>query len=329
MSSLECLADHKTSALFEVPPEPFGVITGPDGAIYFGDVSNHRIFRMQPDGGEIEAHVGCGQVGNDGDGGAAISARITQPYELRFDQTGRLTFVDMTAHVVRQVDPSSGIIRTVAGAGQDGFAGDGGPASAALLNRPHSIEFDSTGNLFIADIANHRVRVVNPASGRIETYAGTGEQQETRVGETLQGNPVNGPRAIAFSPTGAMILVLREGNAIYEISAHEHLVRHIAGTGKKGYSGDGADARYACLAGPKGMALAMDGAIIIADTESHTIRRIAPDGVIHTLAGNGQSGDSLDPSAACLNRPHGVFVEHDGAVLIGDSDNRRLLRLRP
>ncbi len=330
MSQLDLLADANTSALFNVPPEPFGVIIGPDGAIYFGDVSNHCIFRLDPSTGDTSRAVGTGDAGNSGDGGPATLAGITQPYELRYGKDGSLLFVDMIEHVVRRVDGATGEIRTVAGCGEAGFSGDGGPATQAHLHRPHSIEFDQAGALYIADIGNHRVRRVDlTASPTIETYAGTGEQQPTKVGSGLVGNPFNGPRAIAFEADGSMILVLREGNAIYGVDRAGNRVRHIAGTGEKGYAGDGGNAQMALLSGPKGMALTADGAIIIADTESHTIRRINPDGVIETLAGNGGAGTSLDPSQACLNRPHGVFVEANGCILIGDSDNRRLLRWHP
>ena len=324
---LTILAESGSSHLFAVPPEVFGVVVGPDGAIYFGDVSNHRIFRIEPGTGTVGVAVGCGEAGNDGDGGPAVAARITQPYEVRFDADGHLFFVDMLAHVVRRVDRSSGVVSTVAGQGVEGYRGDGGPAIEATLARPHSIEFAPDGAMFIADIANHRLRRVDPKSGLIDSFAGTGEQAPTRIGESLDGNPVNGPRAVAFSADGAMVLGLREGNAIYRVEMSTRVVSHIAGTGKMGYSGDGGDARKADLAGPKGIALQADGGIVLADTESHTVRRINPEGRIETLAGNGIAGDATDPAGACMNRPHGVIVQANGAILVGDSDNRRLLRL--
>ena len=326
MKQLTVLAEGSTSPLFAVPPEPFGVVEGRDGAVYFCDVSNHRIFRIDAGSEAITAVVGSGDPGNAGDGGPATEALITQPYEVRFDEAGDLFFVDMQAHVVRLVDHATNAIRTVAGSGSEGFGGDGGPATEAALARPHSIEFD--GNiLYIADIANHRIRAVDLSNGLIRTFAGTGEQEPLRFDAKLTETPVNGPRAIAFQPDGRMILGLREGNAIYRIDIGAESVEYVAGTGEFGYDGDGGDARNALLSGPKGIALAPDGGIVIADTESHTVRLIAPDGTIDTLAGNGEAGTSLDPREACLNRPHGVFVDSDGGILIGDSDNRRLLRL--
>ena len=326
MQQLTILADASTSPLFAVPPEPFGVVEGPDGAVYFCDVSNHRIFRLDAGSGELIAIVGTGEPGNAGDGGPATVALVTQPYELRFDGAGDLLFVDMEAQVVRRVDHATGVISTVAGNGSEGFAGDGGPATKAALAKPHSIEL-AGGTLYIADIANHRVRAVDLESGVISTFAGTGEQAELTSGTRLADTPVNGPRAIAFQPDGRMILGLREGNAIYRIDIAAETIELVAGAGEFGYAGDGGDAKSALLAGPKGIALTPDGGIVIADTESHTVRIISADGTIETLAGNGEAGTSLDPREACMNRPHGVFVDSTGGILIGDSDNRRLLRL--
>ncbi|MEM7249780.1 MAG: hypothetical protein AAF493_00060 [Pseudomonadota bacterium] len=323
---LQLLAGPAPNASFRVAPEPFGIVRGPDAAVYFTDVSNHQIFRIDEPHNTIDAVVGNGDEGSAGDGGHATNATLRQPYELRFADNGDLVFVDMTAHVIRRVDASSRVIQTIAGTGTDGFSGDGGPATQAALFRPHSIEFDANGLLYIADIGNHRVRRIN-ANETIDTIAGTGEEAPTTIGAPVDGNAFFGPRAVAFEPDGAMILVLREGNAIYRLSADRSRVFHVAGTGEKGYAGDGGSAVSAMLSGPKGLTLAPDGSIIIADTESHTIRKIAPDATITTLAGNGEAGDSLDPSKACLNRPHGVFVEPSGNVLIGDSDNRRVLRL--
>lgn len=326
MAQLTVLADLSTSPLFAVPPEPFGVVEGPDGAVYFCDVANHRIFRTDASSSAITAVVGSGEPGYAGDGGLAGAALVTQPYELRFDAAGDLWFVDMLAHVVRRVDRATQVISTVAGTGAPGFSGDGGPAGQAALARPHSIEL-AGGTLYIADIGNHRVRAVDPGTRVISTVAGTGEQAAPTGDGRLVDCPLNGPRAIAFARDRRMILGLREGNAIYRLDLAAERIEHVAGTGEFGYAGDGGDARGTLLAGPKGIALTPEGDIVIADTESHTIRVIAADGTITTVAGNGEPGESLDPAGACLHRPHGVFVDSTGAVLIGDSDNRRLLRL--
>ena len=309
--------------------EPFGVAVGPDGWLYFCDLGNHRIRRVDPAGRTVETVVGSGNAGNAGDGGLAIGADIEQPYELRFDGDGNLVFVDMTAHVVRRVDAESRRIETVAGTGEAGFSGDGGPATEAMLRQPHSIEIAGDGAILIADIGNHRIRRVDAASGAIDTFAGTGEQAPTESGGAIGQTPLNGPRSLAFDDAGdrsELYLTLREGNAVLCIDMRRGTVEHLAGNGQFGYEGDGGDARAAKLAGPKGIALSGDD-IYIADTESHTVRRInRATGRIDTVLGDGENHDGPDgdPLRCGLARPHGVYVASDGRVFVGDTDNHRV-----
>lgn len=311
---------------------PFGLTIGPDGALYVCETTGQRIRRIDLATGLISTVAGTGERGYGGDGGPATAARLNEPYEVRFDRDGNMFFVEMKNHVVRKVDSRTGTISTVAGTGEAGFSGDGGPATAAKMKQPHSICFDDSDRLYICDIGNHRVRRVDLSTGVIETYAGTGERKPTPDGAPVSGSPLNGPRAVAPDGRGGLILALREGNAIYRIDLAGGTLRHLAGTGEPGYSGDGGDAKRAKLAGPKGVAVGPDGAIYLADTESHTIRAIDPTtNVIRTLAGTGQAGDGPDgePLRCRLDRPHGIEVGRDGTVYIGDSSNHRVRALQP
>ncbi len=304
--------------------EPYGLVVGPDGALYVCEISGHVIRRVDLASGGISTVVGTGESGNDGDGGPASKARVDQPYEVRFDNDGNLYFVDMTQSVVRRVDAKTHVITTVAGNGKPGFSGDGGPATQAQLKQPHSICLDHAGNLYICDIGNHRIRVVNLASGTIDTFAGTGEKKSTPDGAPIDGTPLNGPRALDFDGDHSLYLALREGNAVYRIDLQARTLHHLAGTGEKGYTGDGGDARLAKLSGPKGIALGPGGDVYLADTESHTIRVIrAKSGIIETVVGDGQKGDGPDgdPLNCRLARPHGVFVDKARIVYIGDSES--------
>jgi sugar lactone lactonase YvrE len=310
---------------------PFGITVGPDGALYVCETTGHRIRRIDLAAGAISIAVGTGEKGNSGDGGPAISAKIDEPYEVRFDAAGDLFFVDMKSHVVRCVDRRTGVISTVAGSGGPGFDGDGGPATAAKLRQPHSICFDADGRLYVCDIGNHRVRRVDLDTGTIATFAGTGERKPTPDGAPVAGTPLNGPRALAPDGRGGLILALREGNAVYRIDLAAGTLHHIAGTGRSGDSGDGGNAKQARLAGPKGVAVSPDGTIYLADTESHTIRAIDPKAnVIRTVVGTGEEGDGPDgdPLKCRLNRPHGIEVGPDGTLYIGDSGNHRVRMLR-
>jgi len=253
--------------------------------------------------------------------------RLDPSYNGDFTAGGNMYFAEMQNHVVRRVDAKTRIITTVAGTGSPGFGGDGGPAAQAQLRQPHSIAFDPQGRLMICDIGNLRIRRVNLQTGIIETWAGTGERKPTPDGSPIAGTPLNGPRAIALDPDGNLYLALREGNAIYRIDPRAGRIYHVAGTGETGHTGDGGPAKLARLAGPKGVAWAPDGSLYLADTESHTIRRIdVKSGIISTVAGAAERGDGPDgPATRCrLARPHGVFVSKDGKVYIADSESHRI-----
>ena len=311
---------------------PFGVVIGPDGALYVCETTNHVVRRVDLKTRRISTVAGNGRNGYSGNGGPATKASLNEPYEVRFDAAGNMFFVEMRNHIVRRVDAKTGVISTVAGTGKRGFSGDGGPATKAALSVPHSIALDASGNLYICDIGNNRVRRVNLKTGVITTFAGTGQRKPTPDGAKLKGTPLKGPRALDFDGKSNLFLALRSGNAVYRIDLKTKTLHHLAGTGQKGYSGDGGDAKKAKLSGPKGIAVGPNGDIYLADTESHTIRVIRREsGIIETLVGDGKRGDGPDgnPRKCRLARPHGVFVGRDGAVYIGDSSNHRVRRFTP
>lgn len=309
---------------------PYGVAVGPEGALYVCDVDNHVIRKVSRDG-TISTVAGNGKKGYSGDGKKAIEASLNEPYEVRFDKQGNLFFVERMNHVVRRVDARTGVISTVAGNGKAGFSGDNGPATAASLHEPHSVQLDRRGNLYICDIRNHRIRRVNLQNGIITTFAGTGEQAATPDGAKLAGTPLNGPRALDFDKQGQLWLALREGNAVYRLDLKRGTLHHIAGTGAKGFTGNGGPAKLATLSGPKGLSVGPDGNIYLADTESHSIRMIdVSKQTVELVAGAGESGDGPDgdPKACKMARPHGVFAANDGRIYVGDSEAHRVRVIR-
>jgi DNA-binding beta-propeller fold protein YncE len=305
---------------------PYGLVIGPDGALYFCDLDNQRIRRLDLKTLRTASIAGNGEKAYRGDGGPATAASLNMPHEIQFDSANNLYIAERDNHVVRKVDARTGVVSTFAGTGVAGFSGDGGPATRAQLRQPHSIAVDPRGRLLICDIGNHRIRQVDFSSGAIETYGGTGERQPTPDGAPVKNAPLNGPRTIAFDRQGNLYLALREGNAIYRIAAEAATIHHLAGTGEQDYSGDGGPARLARLAGPKG--LACSGArLYVADTENHVVRSIALDtGIIETVLGTGQRGDGPepDPLRCRLARPHGVFVDADGILYVADSEAHRI-----
>ena len=305
---------------------PYGLVIGPDRGLYFCDLDNQRIRRLDLKTHRTTTIAGNGQKAYSGDGGPATAAALNMPHEIQFDSVGNLYIAERDNHVVRRVDAKTGIISTFAGTGAPGFSGDGGPASRAQLRQPHSIVVDPRGRLLICDIGNHRIRQVAFSSGTIDTFGGTGERQPTPDGAPVKGAPLNGPRTIAVNRDGDLYLALREGNAIYRIARNTATIHHLAGTGEQGYSGDGGPARVASLAGPKGLAYARDN-LYVADTENHVVRRIdLRTGIITTVLGTGQRGDGPDPDPLLcrLSRPHGVFVSAAGVLYVGDSEAHRI-----
>jgi len=310
---------------------PFGVIRGPDGSLWFCEYDGHTVRRVTREG-NVQTVAGTGQAGYDGDGGPARAARLNRPHEIRFDRLGRLLVADMANHAIRRVDLERDRITTIAGTGEPGFSGDGGPADRARLRQPHSIQFGPDGRLYICDIGNHRVRMVDPETGVISTLAGNGERSPTPDGVPFAGVPLNGPRTLDFDRAGNLWLALREGNQVFRLDLTSGRIHHVAGTGEKGFTGNGGPAGEATLSGPKGIAVAPDGRVWLADTESHSVRRIDPDsGRLEWIAGTGARGDGPDgePRECGLARPHGIFVDADGAVYIGDSENNRIRVIRP
>lgn len=309
---------------------PFGVVRGPDGAIWFCEYTGQRIRRVAPDG-TISTVAGTGQKGYSGDGGPASQATFNLPHEIRFDRDGNLFVVDMANHAVRKIDRKTNVITTIAGTGKPGYSGDEGPATAAQLKQPHSIQFGPDGNLFICDIGNHVIRAVDMKSGTIRTFAGTGQAGPTPDGSPIKGTPLKGPRSLDFDAKGNLWLATREGNQVFRFDLATQTIHHIAGTGASGFTGNGGPARTATLKGPKGIAIDADGNVFLADTESHSVRMIdAKTGNLELIAGTGEKGDGPDgnPLQCKLARLHGIFVDKDGSVFIGDSETHRVRVLR-
>ena len=313
--------------------DPFGVEIGPSGALYITEVRNHRVLRVDRESGKLATVAGTGRKGYSGDGGPATSADLNEPYEVRFDRSGNMYIVEMQNHIVRRVDAETGVITTIAGTGKSGFSGDGGPATKATFHRPHSIALDHRGGLYIADIGNHRIRRVDLESGIVESFIGNGKRKLPKAGKITANDPMIGPRAL-FIEERTMWIALREGHSVWRFDMNSQELTHVAGTGKKGFSGDGGPALAATFNGPKGIAAGPAGNVFVVDTENQAIRKIDPAaGTITTIAGGGPqqrggNGDDGPATRAELDRPHGICVDSEGRVYIGDTLNHRVRVVR-
>ena len=306
---------------------PYGVVIGPGDYLYFCEVDTGRTRRLNLETNRLSTIAGNGEKGFITESRRPRETSFNAPHEIRWDEQGNLYIVERDSHSVRRIAAQSGLVTTLAGNGEPGDGGDGRSAVLSQLNRPHSIAFDSSGNLLICDIGNHRLRIVSRETGIISTLSGTGERVQTPDTGPLEGTPLLGPRSIDTDPDGNAYLVLREGNAIFQIDIAGNRLRRIAGTGEQGYTGDGGPAINCTFNGPKGIAYSrQDHSLYIVDTENHVIRRMSlATGLIDTVLGNGERGDGPDgdPLNCMTNRPHGVCV-HDGLVYVTDSESHRV-----
>jgi DNA-binding beta-propeller fold protein YncE len=310
---------------------PFDVGFDPTGNLYFSDTFNHRIRRIDAVTGVITTLAGNGAAGYAGDGGPATAAAFNEPYGIAVDRDGNVFVADRHNHCVRRIDAVSGMVTTFAGNGRSGYSGDGGPAAEAGLAEPNGLGLDpEQRRLFIADVADHRVRVVDFATGRIATFAGTGEAAHSGDSGPARAAGVFGARAVKVAPDGTVFILERQGSTLRRVDPTSGIIETAAGTGARGYAGDGGPAREAVFDAPKEFALAPGGDILIVDTESHAIRRIAAaTGIVETIAGGrkGPQGDGGPATAAGLGRPHGAAVGPDGAIYVGDTENHRIRKL--
>lgn len=309
---------------------PYGVVVGPDKALYFCEVDTGLIRRVSLRTNKISTIAGNGDKRFEAESRNPLQAPFNAPHEIRWDDENSLYVVERDNHCVKRIDGRSGLVTTLAGNGREGFEGDEGSAVLSQLQRPHSIAFDSKGNLLICDLGNGRLRQVSRETGLIKTIAGTAEKGETPAVAMMLGTPLQGPRSLDTDRDGNAFLVLREGNSIFQLDLDSNSMKKIAGTGDQGYSGDGGSALSATFNGPKGIAYSRaDNSLYVADTENHVIRKIdLGTGLIDTVLGTGERGDGPDgrPYNCRLNRPHGVCV-FERVVYVTDSENHRIRAL--
>ena len=275
----------------------------------------------------VSTFAGNGQKGYSGDGGPATEAKMDNPFGVVRGPDGAIWYCEYTGQRIRRVD-KDGKITLIAGTGKVGYSGDGGPATAATFNLPHELRFGpKRGNLFIVDMMNHAVRKIDVKTGVITTVVGTGKPGYSGDGGPADQAQLKGPRSIDFDAAGNLWVCTREGNQVFKLDLKADKITHIAGNGKKGFTGNGGPAKLATLSGPKGVAIDAEGNAWLVDTESHSIRRVnAKTGNLELMIGTGAKGDGPDgdPLKCQLARPHGVWVDQDGTVFVGDSENHRV-----
>ncbi len=252
----------------------------------------------------------------------ATNVSLNRPGGLAFDAAGNLYIADTDNNVIREVN-LQGVITTVAGTGEQGFGGDSGAATSALLDSPAGVAVDANGNLYIADTHNNRIREIS--NGVITTIAGTGTAGFAGDGGAATSAQLNYPTAIAVDTKGNLYVADTNNFRIREISGTT--ISTVAGDGEQNYSGDGSPAASAGLDSPSGIAVDSAFNLYIGDTHNQRVRMVTfATGIINTLAGTGVKTFTSDGTAtsAALARPRGVAVDSSGNVYVADSDNDRV-----
>jgi uncharacterized protein (TIGR03437 family) len=306
--------------------QPQFVVADAAGNVVVSDSYFSQVFSVAPNG-TIKVVAGTGTAGFSGGGGPATAAQLDSPAGLVLDSSGNLYIADQGNNRVRRVTPA-GIITSIAGNGNPGVSGDGGPATTATVGQPQCLAFDTAGNLYISQPNDNVVRVMSP-DGKINTFAGNGKPGFGGDG----GRAVN---AMFFAPTG---LATEKGGSVYVVDRQNDRVRKIdpqgvittvAGIGKFGFTGDGGLATSATLSSPVGVALASDGTLYISDTNNNRIRAVSPSsGIIKTVAGGGTSFLDGSASLANLELPFGISIDRQDNLLMGLFAGRQVRRMTP
>jgi sugar lactone lactonase YvrE/pimeloyl-ACP methyl ester carboxylesterase len=314
-----------------------GVVFDSDGNMFIADSRNNVIRRVDAVMHVITTIAGNGIQGSSGDGGPASSAQLNGPTHLTFDGVRNFYITDAGNARVRKVDAATRVITTVAGNGTPGFSGDGGPAINAQLNFPDAIALDGSGNLYIGDASNNRVRKVTLTTGVITTVAGNGTPGYGGDGGLATNAELQFPSRAVLDGAGNLYIADLQNNRVRRVDATTGVIVTVAGTGTAGYSGDGGPARSAELNGPLSVMVDTAGNLYIADVFNSRIRvvntgttqitvaalTIQP-GNIQTIAGNGivgYQGDGGPATSAQLNIPTGLVLNSAGNLYFGDSGN--------
>jgi sugar lactone lactonase YvrE len=313
--------------------EPFGIDFDRAGNAYLVELGGGRVLKADSQWRLTTIAGALKEKGATGDDGPAAKARFNGMHSLAVGPNDDIYVTDTWNRKVRRMDAKTGVITTFAGTGEAGYSGDGGPAAKATFGGIYCAAFDpKKEKLYLADLDNRRVRVIDVATGVVNLVAGNGKKGVPRDGDDAKTSPLVDPRAVAADAKGNVYLLERSGHALRVVDSTGKIRTVVGESGKAGNTGDGGDARSATMNGPKHLCVDRDGNVIIADCENHVIRKYFPSsGKIVRVAGTGKQGSAGIGRAADqveLDRPHGVTMHRDTLYIV-DSENHRVLRTGP
>jgi hypothetical protein len=326
---------------------PTGVFITSSGEIYIADYNNHRIRKVDTNG-DISTVAGSASSGFSGDGSPATSATLNAPRGVYVTSSGEIYIADTYNHRIRKVDTNGDISTVVGNPVSDGFggwvgaySGDGGPATSAKLDSPHGLHVTSSGEIYIADTQNSRIRKVD-TNGDINTVAGSASSDFSGDGNPATSATLNGPRGVYVTSSGEIYIADTYNQRIRKVDSNGDISTVVGNPVSDGFggwagdlSGDGGLATSAKLDGPRGLHVTSSGEIFIADTHNQRIRKVDTNGKIYTVAGSGATGggsgafagDDGAATSARLNGPQHVFAVNSGLFYIADLDNQRIRKV--
>jgi outer membrane protein assembly factor BamB len=270
--------------------------------------------------------------GNEADGAPAVKAKLDTPFGVEFDRAGNLFLVELTGQRVRKVD-TRGVLTTIAGDGQKGIRGDRGPARAAQFNGMHNLAIGADDTIYVADTWNNCVRAIDPKTGMIRRIAGTGDKGYSGDGGAATEAKFGGIYCASLTPDGDKLLLADLDNRrIRAVDLKTGRVSIIAGNGEKGVPKDAEPATDQPLVDPRAVAADKQGNVWVLERSGHALRVVDPQGRIRTVVGTGKAGSEGDGGGALqasLRGPKHLCIDHDGTVLIADTDNHVIRRYLP
>ena len=311
--------------------DPNFIAIDAEGDVYIAEVGNHTIRKVDTRTGFITTVAGMGGSGGySGDGGPATAAQLNAPYGVAVDDEKNIYIT--ASNRIRKVDGGTGIITTVAGTGTGGYSGDGGPATAALLNGPYGITTDRSGDVYWTEFSNFVVRKLDVETGTISTFAGTGSSGFSGDGGPATAAQFRAPWGVVFDASGNLYIADATGTyRVRKVDAGTGIITTVAGNGSSGYSGDGGPATAAQVGSPDGLAIDAFGNLYVTQFDEHVVRKLdARTGIITTIAGTGVGGYNGDgPAAAAqLMHPAGLaFGPGLTDLYIADRRNRRIRKV--
>jgi len=325
------MGDNSPATNAELGNPVGGVAIDASGNLYIADVNNYCVRKVSA-AGVITTFAGGSPATATGDGGPATAAYIKTPHAVAVDAAGNVYIADQN-NLIRKVTVSTGIITTVAGNGASAATGDGGPATAASINQPQALAIDASGNIYIADYGNNKIRLVTASTGKISTFAGNGTPGSTGDGSPATAAELKGPSGLAIDAAGNVYISDLGNSKIREVLKSNGNIIAYAGNGTAGPTGDGMMATAVEFNSPAGLAIDISGSLYVADAANNRIRRVsAASGIVTTVVGNGSPaylGDNGPATAAEISDPVSITFDATGNMFISDAYNNRIRKVTP